>query len=349
MKNDICILIPGYNCEKYLDRCFNSILKQNNSKCQVIFVNDGSVDGTRQKALSYRKIFLDNGIDYCFVDCKQNNGQAAAINKGLPLVNSKYFMWLDSDDFLLPGCFDTYINFLDTHVNTELCISDAILCGGGHSKKICVQNKSEEYFFHVLDMSDVLWMPGSVCVRTNFLFSRISNKKIFESREGQNIQLLLPILYNSNYVFLNKTTYCVFEHYDSHSRMARTYEENFNRQLNFIKIFEATIKQTKAIEKRNKKLYIKRATKGLTIPLFYEACNRNDKQKIKKVYKVIKKSRLSNFSILKAKIMHTSRLLNLAKKLYFKTKSCIKKILKLIFPNYTKRGKIVRKIYHKFK
>ena len=46
MKNILSIVIPIYNAEKYIHRCLESILNQNLDKCEIILVDDGSIDSS---------------------------------------------------------------------------------------------------------------------------------------------------------------------------------------------------------------------------------------------------------------------------------------------------------------
>ena len=42
----ISVVIPAYNCEKYIGRCINSLVNQHGAELEIIVVNDGSTDGT---------------------------------------------------------------------------------------------------------------------------------------------------------------------------------------------------------------------------------------------------------------------------------------------------------------
>ena len=49
------ILIPFYNSEQYLSRCLNSVLRQSYSNYEIILLNDGSDDNSREIAYEYKK------------------------------------------------------------------------------------------------------------------------------------------------------------------------------------------------------------------------------------------------------------------------------------------------------
>ena len=55
MRDLVSILIPCYNGEKFLDRCFECLLKQTYKTIEIIIVNDGSTDNSENIILKYKK------------------------------------------------------------------------------------------------------------------------------------------------------------------------------------------------------------------------------------------------------------------------------------------------------
>jgi glycosyltransferase involved in cell wall biosynthesis len=93
----ISILVPVYNTEDYLDECLNSIVEQTYKDFEVICINDGSTDNSRDIIQSYVK------KDYRFklID-KENSGYGASMNRGLDEARGCYIAFLESDDFFAP-------------------------------------------------------------------------------------------------------------------------------------------------------------------------------------------------------------------------------------------------------
>lgn len=92
----VSVLVPTYNRAHLLDRCLNSILFQTYQNFEIIVVDDGSTDNTKEII----NRFKDQSIRY--FRHKQNRGEGAARNTGLKEARGDYIAFLDSDDEWLP-------------------------------------------------------------------------------------------------------------------------------------------------------------------------------------------------------------------------------------------------------
>lgn len=104
---DLSIVVPMHNVESYIAECVDSILGQRTSyRFEVILVNDGSSDSTRECAFAASR--RDGRVR--IVD-QPNAGVAAARNKGLDVCRGAAVTFVDSDDFLKQGfiqsCMDS--------------------------------------------------------------------------------------------------------------------------------------------------------------------------------------------------------------------------------------------------
>jgi glycosyltransferase involved in cell wall biosynthesis len=91
----ISVIMPVYNAEKFLKRSIDSILSQTEEDFELIIVNDGSTDASEEIILSYS----DPRIVYVK---QENQGVAAARNKGLDIARGEFIAWQDADDISLP-------------------------------------------------------------------------------------------------------------------------------------------------------------------------------------------------------------------------------------------------------
>lgn len=87
----ISIIIPAYNAEQTILRCVQSVLVQTYENWELIFVDDGSKDGT----LSLCRSFTDERIKVLH---KENGGVSSARNMGLDAASGEYITFIDSDD-----------------------------------------------------------------------------------------------------------------------------------------------------------------------------------------------------------------------------------------------------------
>ena len=89
------IIIPVYNVENYLSECLDSVIKQTIMDLEIICVNDGTKDHSREILEEYQK--QDARIQ--IID-KVNGGLSSARNAGLAAATGEYILFLDSDDYL---------------------------------------------------------------------------------------------------------------------------------------------------------------------------------------------------------------------------------------------------------
>ena len=93
----LSIIVPVYNTAKQLRRCLDSIVPQLNNKVEVILVNDGSTDNSKDIICDY----IDHYNQFRLYD-KPNEVVSAARNIGLKVASGKYVTFLDSDDYVEP-------------------------------------------------------------------------------------------------------------------------------------------------------------------------------------------------------------------------------------------------------
>ncbi|MBR2991081.1 MAG: glycosyltransferase [Solobacterium sp.] len=93
MKPAISVIIPVYNIEAYIEECLSSVFQQTYPDLEIIAVNDGSTDRSREllqacAASDSRLVILD----------KENGGLSDARNHGLSAAHGDYVMFVDGDD-----------------------------------------------------------------------------------------------------------------------------------------------------------------------------------------------------------------------------------------------------------
>lgn len=91
---EISVVIPVYNCEKYIDSTVQDLLKQTFQDFEIIFVNDGSTDNTLKILESYK----DSHPEKISIFTQKNSGPGVARNNGIKHARGKFLALLDADD-----------------------------------------------------------------------------------------------------------------------------------------------------------------------------------------------------------------------------------------------------------
>ncbi len=104
----VSVIIPCYNHAHYLSTSIESVLEQDHRNIEIIVVDDGSTDNTKEVATKYP------AVKYIY---KTNEGLPAARNTGIDHSTGQYLVFLDSDDWLLPGCISVNLSFIENEVD----------------------------------------------------------------------------------------------------------------------------------------------------------------------------------------------------------------------------------------
>ena len=108
------IIIPTYNREKTIIRAIDSVLQQSFTDFEIIVVDDGSVDATKEVVSS----LYDNRIHYYY---QANQGVCAARNYGASLASGDYLIFLDSDDYVTTNWLEDFYNIKDYNYDIIFC------------------------------------------------------------------------------------------------------------------------------------------------------------------------------------------------------------------------------------
>ena len=101
----VSIIIPVFNGMPYLKKCLESVLNQTIENYEVIVVNDGSTDGSKE----YVEEIASKSKNIKVIN-QQNQGLYNARKRGLEAANGKYIGWVDADDFVDLNMFKKMYN-----------------------------------------------------------------------------------------------------------------------------------------------------------------------------------------------------------------------------------------------
>lgn len=113
----VSIIMPTYNCGKFIGETIESIQKQTYQNWEIVIVDDCSTDDT--KDIVSRYIQSDNRIKYFCLD--KNSGAAVARTKSMELANGEYIAFCDSDDLWMPNKLEKQLAFMESNGYAFTC------------------------------------------------------------------------------------------------------------------------------------------------------------------------------------------------------------------------------------
>ena len=153
----VSVIIPTYNRAPLVEEAIRSALAQDFKDFELVVVDDGSTDGTRQTLKRY--------ADSIAILHQENRGVSSARNAGIKHSQGAYISFLDSDDLWLPGKLSTQVSFFETHPQALICQTEEIWLRKGvrvNPRKVH-KKYSGEIFEHCLSLCRV--SPSSAMIR----------------------------------------------------------------------------------------------------------------------------------------------------------------------------------------
>jgi len=114
----VSVIIPTYNRAQYVCEAIDSVLAQTYRDLEIIVVDDGSTDNTREVLGKY-----DDQVRYIY---RENGGPSAARNTGLGHARGEYIAFLDSDDLFLPGKLEVQLKGFDQFPKVGMVYSKSL-------------------------------------------------------------------------------------------------------------------------------------------------------------------------------------------------------------------------------
>lgn len=190
-KMKISVIVPAYNVEKYIERCIESIIRQNLKEIEIIVIDDASTDNTG--IIIQQKFGGDKRLR--IIRHERNFGLGVARNTGLKHANGQYVFFIDSDDWISENA----LNKLYTIAIDER--ADIVACG---IKLVFEDGSTKPY--HAVAFNT----RGNVDGLNALLDGKISVtawNKLYRKEMLDKHNLLFPPIYHEDMIFAMEAVY----------------------------------------------------------------------------------------------------------------------------------------------
>lgn len=230
MEAIVSIIIPVYNAEQYIKETLDSIINQSYENIEVLMIDDGSSDKSKEICSSYLK---DNRFRYIY---QENLGAPSARNNGFNYCNGDYVIFFDSDDIFVEDAIEKMIKEIRIN-NSDVVIGN--FSRFGKNTNISKVNKMLKY----MSISKFLLyftppLPGNKLYKYDFLKK---NNLYFDSLKiGQDVNFFYKAIPNiHSYRIINNS---VFLYRLSDNSISRSYDNRILEIINSINLIEENYK-----------------------------------------------------------------------------------------------------------
>ncbi len=221
----VSVIIPTCNYARYLSEALDGVLNQTYKDFEIIVVDDGSVDHTREVVEKYQKEFP--GLIRYFH--QENQGSSTARNTGIKNSHGKYIAFLDADDVWLPTKLKIQITEFENDPQVDLLFTNAFLVNsnGSDSKKKYV--RKYEFSFKPDEMFEQLllrnFVPLSSVIVKRYIIDKIG---MFDTAQiySEDFEWLLRVTRDHRADFINECLVKYRVHPQNKSHRADTRHRN---------------------------------------------------------------------------------------------------------------------------
>lgn len=294
----VSVLTPAYNSESFIHRLLDSIVSQDYPRVEMIVIDDGSTDRTKLVVNSYVAKFDQKGYSLLYI-YQENQGQSAAINRGLKFVNGDYLVWPDSDDFYAcSNAISRMVSVLESSsaevsmVRTLFKNVDEHSLQEIYSAPITPDLDRMDLFADCIRGEHGFWyQPGDYMCKMEALDRVIPNREIYYEKEaGQNWQILLPLLYSYKCATIKEYLYKVTKRPNSHSstRQSIDYNTAIKREKSYGNSIIETLKRMPLLSGENREKWLRIKQIDANVCYLNLAVAHQQKEEAKNFYRVLK-------------------------------------------------------------
>ena len=114
----VSIILPCYNGAKWIGQAIESVLAQTYKDFELIVIDDGSTDNSKEVISSY---LYDERVRYIY---QENRGFSATLNRGIKESKGEFIGFIGQDDLYVPNKLQVQVRYLDEHSDVDLVHSN---------------------------------------------------------------------------------------------------------------------------------------------------------------------------------------------------------------------------------
>ena len=212
----VSLIITNHNYKTFLFRCINSAIHQtiSNKEYEIIVVDDGSKDGSRDIIKQYKGF-----KNFFYIFNKKNIGVSASANKAIKKARGKYFVRLDADDYVSNEFLKIMTLYMETNSDLFGLACDYYL----------VQNNNK---LRIMSCEDSPISCGILYDRKKFIQYGGYNSK-FKHREEEELRIRLKDYYKLDYLKIPLYRYRMHTENKTNSK---DYFNKFRNKINYLDI-----------------------------------------------------------------------------------------------------------------
>lgn len=197
------IIIPTYNRAAFLPKAIESVLAQTYTDWELIVVDDGSTDNTREVVSQFK----DERLKYIY---QENSERSAARNNGIAHAKGDFICFLDSDNFILPNRLEKIAESIASENKTACYYTDIEYANEQRGSKTLKMGKPYQFPIDVdLLIQDIIATP-QICCAAEILRNHQFNPQL---SIGEDMELLFRITNKYPLIYIpNQATVVEVEH-----------------------------------------------------------------------------------------------------------------------------------------
>ncbi|WP_321417450.1 glycosyltransferase [uncultured Desulfobacter sp.] len=189
----LTVYITNYNYAKFIKQSIDSVLRQTFKDFELIIIDDGSTDNSRDIILEYEN---EKNVYTVF---QKNQGLNKTNNNALKIANGKYIVRLDADDFLAPQALELMVNELERNPEFVMIFPDYYLVD--ENGTVLDQVRRHD-FKRDVTLMDLPAHGACTVIRTDVLKKIGGYDESFKCQDGYDIWLKIISKYNVNNISL---------------------------------------------------------------------------------------------------------------------------------------------------